>query len=143
MQRGANKEEKTKNEEEIVSDGNFPTNLTTKKCMIIMERDPSPGAVRGRMSFQSFNPSIDKLNEEASNLRQRQSGGDATCYGDQGGELSNRENEEPVSLHINKANGDTKRKQVEAITKVPFPNNSSNVIEGNHISSSTKSRKKF
>ncbi|KAI7733359.1 hypothetical protein M8C21_016856, partial [Ambrosia artemisiifolia] len=123
MQRGADKEEKTRNEEEIVSDGNFPTNLTTKNCMIIMERDPSPGAIRGRMSFQSFNLSIDKLNEEPSNIRQ--SRGDATCYGGQGGKLSNRENEEPVSLHSNKANGDTKRKQMEAITKVPFPNNSS------------------
>eukprot|EP00252_Welwitschia_mirabilis_P010191 TRINITY_DN2335_c0_g1_i3.p1 TRINITY_DN2335_c0_g1~~TRINITY_DN2335_c0_g1_i3.p1 ORF type:complete len:127 (+),score=33.13 TRINITY_DN2335_c0_g1_i3:452-832(+) len=30
-----------------------------------MESDPSPGAAIGRMSFQDFNPSIQKLNSEA------------------------------------------------------------------------------
>ncbi|XP_024981048.1 uncharacterized protein LOC112517898 isoform X2 [Cynara cardunculus var. scolymus] len=87
MQRGANKEEKTKKEEEVIPDGNFPSFITTKKCVVIMEGDPTPGAIRGRMSFQSFNPSIDKLNDEASNPRQ--SGSDATCSEDQRGKLSN------------------------------------------------------
>ncbi|KAJ0540398.1 hypothetical protein HanHA300_Chr08g0297811 [Helianthus annuus] len=32
MQRGANKEEKTMKEEEVIPDGSFPANLTTKKC---------------------------------------------------------------------------------------------------------------
>ena len=27
--------------------------------LVIMEGDPHPGAINGRMSFQSFNPSID------------------------------------------------------------------------------------
>nr|GFA71142.1 hypothetical protein [Tanacetum cinerariifolium] len=68
------------------------------------------------MSFQSYNPSIDILNEEASNPRQSE--GDATPSGDQGGKLFNRENEESVrwkdeTLNSNKANGDLKRKQVE------------------------------
>jgi hypothetical protein len=27
--------------------------------VVIMEGDPHPGAINGRMSFQSFNPSID------------------------------------------------------------------------------------
>ncbi|KAJ0720708.1 putative M-phase phosphoprotein [Helianthus annuus] len=56
--------------------------------MVVMEGDPSPGAIRGRMSFQSFNPSIDKLNEEASNPRQSE--GDSMCSGNQGGKPSNR-----------------------------------------------------
>lgn len=38
-----------------------------------MEGNPHPGAVRGRMSFQNFNPSIDKLNEEAGGDRQAES----------------------------------------------------------------------
>ncbi|KAI3819491.1 hypothetical protein L1987_13330 [Smallanthus sonchifolius] len=140
MQRGANKEEKSKKEEEVVPDGNFPSYVTTKKCMVIMEGDPSPGAVKGRMSFQSFNPSIDKLNEEASNPRQ--SDGDATCSSDQGGKPSNRENEEPISANSNKTNGGLKRKQVEATTEVQLPNKSPNVTEGNQSSSSNTGRKK-
>ncbi|KAJ0540397.1 putative M-phase phosphoprotein [Helianthus annuus] len=56
--------------------------------MVVMEGDPSPGTIRGRMSFQSFNPSIDKLNEEASNPRQSE--GDSMCSGNQGGKPSNR-----------------------------------------------------
>ncbi|KAM0044804.1 putative M-phase phosphoprotein [Helianthus debilis subsp. tardiflorus] len=139
MQRGANKEEKTIKEEEVIPDGSFPANLTTKKCMVVMEGDPSPGAIRGRMSFQSFNPSIDKLNEEASNPRQSE--GDSMCSGHQGGKPSNRENEEPVSEHSNEANGDIKRKQVEVITEVPLPNNSPNIIERKHTSSSNNRRK--
>ncbi|KAK9065870.1 hypothetical protein SSX86_015272 [Deinandra increscens subsp. villosa] len=138
MQRGANKEAKSRKEEEIIPDANFPSNLPTKKCMVTMEGDPSPGATRGRMSFQSFNPSIDKLNEEASNTRQSQ--GDATWSGNRGGELSNRENEELVSLHINNVDGDFKRKQDEV--EVQFPNNSPNIIKGNQRSLSNNSRKK-
>ncbi|KAL4359312.1 hypothetical protein HN51_019039 [Arachis hypogaea] len=37
---------------------------------LIMEGDPHPGAARGRMSLQSFNPSVDKLNEEEAKLQQ-------------------------------------------------------------------------
>ncbi|PKU68179.1 hypothetical protein MA16_Dca012848 [Dendrobium catenatum] len=40
------------------------------KFIVIVEGDPHPGALRGRMSFQSFNPSIDKLNEEATTIHQ-------------------------------------------------------------------------
>ncbi|CAM0878666.1 unnamed protein product [Alopecurus aequalis] len=38
----------------------------TRKCVVVMEGNPHPGAVKGRMSFQNFNPAIDKLNDEAS-----------------------------------------------------------------------------
>ncbi|VAH56610.1 unnamed protein product [Triticum turgidum subsp. durum] len=37
-----------------------------RKCVVVMEGNPHPGALKGRMSFQNFNPSIDKLNDEAS-----------------------------------------------------------------------------
>ncbi|KAI7744255.1 hypothetical protein M8C21_024734 [Ambrosia artemisiifolia] len=138
MQRGAKKEENTKKEEEVIPNGNFASYITTKKCMVIMEGDPSPGVTKGRMSFQSFNPSIDKLNEDSSNPRQ--SDGDATSSGDQGGKPSKRENEEPGSLNSNKTNGDLKRKEAEATTEVQRPNRSDNISEGNP-SSSSKNRK--
>ncbi|XP_071737845.1 uncharacterized protein [Rutidosis leptorrhynchoides] len=136
MQRGANKEEKTKKEEQvIIPDGNFPSFITSKKCMVIMEGDPSPGAIRGRMSFQSFNPVIDKLNEP------RNIDDGATCSGDQGVKISNRENDEPVSLNSNKSSGDLKRKQVEDTTEVQLHDKSPNVIEGSRSSSLNNGRK--
>ncbi|KAL4558224.1 hypothetical protein LXL04_036422 [Taraxacum kok-saghyz] len=136
MQRGSNKEEKTKKEEEVTPNGNFPSFITTKKCMVIMEGDPSPGAIRGRMSFQSFNPSIDKLNEEA--LNPRQSENDATCSGHQ----PNRENEiaedGEMSMKEETSSGKkAKRKQSEVITDI----NSPNTIEGSHGSSSNNGKK--
>ncbi|OVA17845.1 M-phase phosphoprotein 6 [Macleaya cordata] len=73
MQRAAQKEEPPKKEEEVKDDGNFASPDTQKrKCVVIMEGNPHPGALKGRMSFQSFNPSIDKLNEEAANPGQSQ-----------------------------------------------------------------------
>ncbi|KAL1545135.1 hypothetical protein AAHA92_21893 [Salvia divinorum] len=66
MQRTSQKEEKTKKEEEVLPASDFPACSAVKRCVVIVEGDPHPGATRGRMSFLSFNPSIDKLNEEAS-----------------------------------------------------------------------------
>jgi len=74
MQRGAaaqKVEEKAKVEvqEEVAAaapSGGFGSSAqVARKCIVIMEGNPHPGAVKGRMSFQNFNPSIDKLNEEA------------------------------------------------------------------------------
>eukprot|EP00268_Persea_americana_P058387 TRINITY_DN7057_c0_g1_i1.p1 TRINITY_DN7057_c0_g1~~TRINITY_DN7057_c0_g1_i1.p1 ORF type:complete len:204 (-),score=41.10 TRINITY_DN7057_c0_g1_i1:387-998(-) len=66
MQRAVQKQEKTKSEEEVTPDNKFSSSTAIrKKCIVIMEGNPHPGALKGRMSFQSFNPSIDKLNEEA------------------------------------------------------------------------------
>ncbi|XP_021894426.1 uncharacterized protein LOC110812062 isoform X2 [Carica papaya] len=60
MQRAAKNEEKAKKEEEVKPEGNFfPPGIVNRRCVVIMEGDPHPGAVIGRMSFQSFNPSID------------------------------------------------------------------------------------
>ncbi|KAJ7566443.1 hypothetical protein O6H91_02G103400 [Diphasiastrum complanatum] len=41
------------------------------KCVVIMEGDPKPGALSGRMSFQQFNPSVDRLVEEAEGTHKR------------------------------------------------------------------------
>ncbi|KAJ1691379.1 hypothetical protein LUZ63_015534 [Rhynchospora breviuscula] len=41
------------------------SSVPLKKCVVIMEGNPQPGAIRGRMSFGNFNSSIDKLNEVA------------------------------------------------------------------------------
>ncbi|KAL6519063.1 hypothetical protein OROHE_017487 [Orobanche hederae] len=65
MQRGAQKDEKTKKEEEVLPAGDFPSSSAVKRCVVVVEGDPYPGATRGRMSFLSFNPSIDKLNGQA------------------------------------------------------------------------------
>ncbi|XP_031484825.1 uncharacterized protein LOC116253959 [Nymphaea colorata] len=68
MQRATRKEEAAKKDEEK------PIHSTTqnRKCIVIMEGDPHPGALKGRMSFQSFNPFVDKLNEEAEGRSQSQ-----------------------------------------------------------------------
>jgi len=60
MQRARQKEELVKKEEEVI-----PPTSGNRKCVVIMEGDPTPGAVIGRMSFQNCNPSIDKLKDEA------------------------------------------------------------------------------
>ncbi|KAG1339240.1 putative Sanguinarine reductase [Cocos nucifera] len=62
MQRAAQREAKPKEEESVKPDGST----------VIMEGNPHPGALKGRMSFQSFNPSIEKLNEKATNIHQMQ-----------------------------------------------------------------------
>ncbi|KAJ0245961.1 Scarecrow-like transcription factor 11 [Hirschfeldia incana] len=65
MQRSALKEEKKKKIEEEPN-GSFPSlGTAAKKCVVITDWEPQPGALLGRMSFQSFNPTIEKLNEEA------------------------------------------------------------------------------
>lgn len=41
------------------------------KCVVIVEGDPKPGALLGRMSFQNFNPSVEKIVGEVEERRQR------------------------------------------------------------------------
>ncbi|KAK1298824.1 hypothetical protein QJS10_CPB14g00631 [Acorus calamus] len=70
MQKSVLKEVKTK-EEPAKPVGSFgPSTSRAKRCIVIMEGNPQPGTIKGRMSFQSFNPSIDKLNEEAADDHQ-------------------------------------------------------------------------
>ncbi|KAH0751223.1 hypothetical protein KY290_030455 [Solanum tuberosum] len=92
MQRASLREEKPKKEEEVVPDGNFPSSSAPKRCVIIMEGDPHPGAIKGRMSFQGFNPSIDKLSEEASKPRPEGSAAAAACSSETSERIIKREN---------------------------------------------------
>uniref|UniRef100_A0A5B6ZN32 M-phase phosphoprotein 6 n=1 Tax=Davidia involucrata TaxID=16924 RepID=A0A5B6ZN32_DAVIN len=146
MQRAVQREEKTKKEEEVTLDGNFPSSSIPKKCVVIMEGDPHPGSVKGRMSFQSFNPSIDKLNEEAANLHQPEAS--ATCSGNQSGRTADRENgsteDGSESLKLDNfnsdANGDLKRKQPEVVPDILHPNKTQKNVQGNQESSPKNSR---
>ncbi|XP_074295068.1 uncharacterized protein LOC141622937 [Silene latifolia] len=120
MQRAAQKEEKPKKEEEEPKpNGNFvPPSNVNRKCMVIMEGDPQPGTVRGRMSFQQFNPLIDKLREEdAANGHEA-----STSSAFQSGRSNERE-KRPSNLEIddNNLNGELKRKQPKALSQKSHP----------------------
>uniref|UniRef100_A0A803LCF8 M-phase phosphoprotein 6 n=1 Tax=Chenopodium quinoa TaxID=63459 RepID=A0A803LCF8_CHEQI len=124
MQRGAQKEEKPKKEvEETKPDGkfNFPSNVS-RKCVVIMEGDPHPGTVRGRMSFQNFNPTIDKLKDEAANGHEAEA---STSSSFQTGRNLDRENDTSDRTEMNKGTIDVdeelKRKQPETLSKKNKP----------------------
>ncbi|KAL2342012.1 hypothetical protein Fmac_009952 [Flemingia macrophylla] len=131
MQRASLREEKTKIEEEVKPDVCFgASNELARKCVVIVEGDPHPGAFKGRMSFQSFNPSVDKLNEEE--VRVRQPAAQTTKSRNQNTNASFRENSAYVegsgcveadkkSLDVN---GNVKRKQSEVICEAPYSNKS-------------------
>ncbi|CAD6232667.1 unnamed protein product [Miscanthus lutarioriparius] len=102
MQRGAaaqKVEEKAKVEvQEVVTapSGGFGSSAQiVRKCIVIMEGNPHPGAIKGRISFQNFNPSIDKLNEEARGDRQTESASPSNR--DQDSANSSRGDEVPAS----------------------------------------------
>ncbi|KAL9322892.1 hypothetical protein ACSQ67_010945 [Phaseolus vulgaris] len=132
MQRAAVREEKTKREEEIKPDVSIGTTSTavTRKCVVIMEGDPHPGALKGRMSFLSFNPSVDKLNEEEARLHQPAT--ETTVSRNQNASVSVRDNnfsvESPECVKIDKknmeVNGHVKRKQSEVVSETQYPNKS-------------------
>ncbi|XP_073301488.1 uncharacterized protein [Primulina huaijiensis] len=111
MQRVSQKVEKLEEEEQVITAGDFPSSSAPKKCVVIIEGEPHPGATRGRMSFLSFNPSIDKLNEEACDLSEN--GSTATSSGRQTEITSTRENTSPqdnLESDILVSDGDLKRK---------------------------------
>ncbi|PSS14235.1 Palmdelphin like [Actinidia chinensis var. chinensis] len=122
MQRASQREEKSKKEEEFRPDGNFPSSGSLKKCLVIVEGDPHPGTIKGRMSFQSFNPSVEKLNEEATNLCQPEAS--ASCSGNQNGRIADRENGSTQDLmeNSNDGNREIKRKQAEVVSATPYAN---------------------
>ncbi|KAH8499182.1 hypothetical protein H0E87_017911 [Populus deltoides] len=149
MQRAVQREEKTKKqEEEVKPDGNFFSPGTIKKCVVVMEGDPHPGAVLGRMSFQSFNPSVDKLNEAAAN---EASDARASTSSHQSGRTSFRENESsPEGLECSntakpssEANGDHKRKQYEVASEIQHQNKSPKMVQDGHQSSPNSSKGSF
>uniref|UniRef100_A0A0E0FG41 M-phase phosphoprotein 6 n=1 Tax=Oryza nivara TaxID=4536 RepID=A0A0E0FG41_ORYNI len=83
-------------EEEVVtvpSGGVGSSVKVARKCVVIMEGNPHPGAVKGRMSFLNFNPSIDKLTQEATSGRQSQSASPSNNHQD--GSNSSRTDEVP------------------------------------------------
>uniref|UniRef100_A0A2P2JC40 Uncharacterized protein LOC105138367 n=2 Tax=Rhizophora mucronata TaxID=61149 RepID=A0A2P2JC40_RHIMU len=122
MQRAVQREGKRNKEEEDVKPvGNFSSS-DIRKCVVIMEGDPHPGAAIGRMSFGSFNPSVDKLNEEVADLRSPEpSGGNTTISSSQSGDMPLRDNRSSLNGTENsnsakrkqEINGDLKRKQTE------------------------------
>ncbi|XP_011089497.1 uncharacterized protein LOC105170435 isoform X1 [Sesamum indicum] len=144
MQRASLKDEKTKKEEEVVSAGDFPSTSAVKRCVVIVEGDPHPGMTRGRMSFLSFNPSIDKLNEEASDVSETET--PATSSGRQNETISSRENASSQYRSDNSeldasssiANGDLKRKQTEVTSEAQYPNKSLRNFQDNQDSSPTR-----
>ncbi|XP_031254975.1 uncharacterized protein LOC116112991 [Pistacia vera] len=144
MQRVTHREEKIKKEEEVKPDGNFIFPGTVKrKCVVIMEGDPHPGAIVGRMSFQSFNPSIDKLNEAASNVQQPEAS--ASYSGNQTVRNSERENgssqdgAECLKVRLpGEGNIDLKRKQSEVESEQQYSNKSPKTIEAGNQSPPSK-----
>lgn len=128
MQRAAQKEEQPKKEEEVKPEENlFPSSNIIRKCVVLVEGDPHPGALQGRLSFQSFNPSIDKLNEEVASLGQRETLDSSS--GNHSENVSSRENgssrnEAVFSNNDEKnceTNGDLKRKQSEVVSEGRHP----------------------
>ncbi|PQM38986.1 uncharacterized protein Pyn_39310 [Prunus yedoensis var. nudiflora] len=146
MQRATQREEKKEEDVKPAGDFIFPASQI-RKCMIIMEGDPHPGAIKGRMSFQSFNPSIDKLNEASANPCQPA----ATSSGIQSEKGSFRENgssmDEAECSNTDKLNcerdGDHKRKLSEVVSGKQYPNKSPKVDQGDQLSSPNKSKGSF
>lgn len=124
MQRAAQKEEKPKKqEEETKPDGNFvfPSNVS-RKCVVIMEGDPHPGTVRGRMSFQNFNPSIDKLNDEAANGHEAEASTSSSFQtGRNFGSGNGASEHTETDMGNNDADVELKRKQPETSSQKSHP----------------------
>lgn len=127
MQRAVQKQEKTKSEEEVTPDNKFSSSTAIrKKCIVIMEGNPHPGALKGRMSFQSFNPSIDKLNEEAHHTSLAEghassSEQDKSVPDSPNGVLRKGEEDHDISRENSYSDDDHKRKQPETETEVHTP----------------------
>ncbi|KAG9454658.1 hypothetical protein H6P81_007562 [Aristolochia fimbriata] len=80
MQRAAQREEKAKAEQEAKAEVQVVLTQEKKKCLVIMDGNTPVGA-RGRMSFQGFNPSVEKLSEEEKNARIHQQEAVSTSSG--------------------------------------------------------------
>lgn len=122
MQRAAQREGKPKEVENVKPDGSFGASTApTRRCIVIMEGNPHPGALKGRMSFQSFNPSIDKLNEEAANIHEMQTNSSSNDH-QNGGSYNRLDGTSSVrSADSNISDVDLKRKQPEMEMETPSP----------------------
>ncbi|CAN0910802.1 hypothetical protein LINGRAHAP2_LOCUS26494 [Linum grandiflorum] len=127
MQRGAAKVEKPKEkeEEEAKPNGNFFSRGGVRKCVVVMEGDPHPGAVIGRMSFGSFNPSVDKLNDAATNPTPPEAAGQAANSSASRENANGAESSETVT-----PNSDQKRKQPDGVSEMENSNSNSNTKGG-------------
>ncbi|KAL9679236.1 hypothetical protein QQ045_017092 [Rhodiola kirilowii] len=142
MQRAVQKEEKKKEVEEVASNGGFGSSAAVrKKCVVIMEGDPHPGAVKGRMSFQRFNPSIDKLADELDNSSRDPGARTPSSQNDSSMNVERRTNEDNDASDIQK---DLKRKQsISESEETQYPNKSpKNVHSNRHASASATSSSK-
>ncbi|XP_009364370.1 uncharacterized protein LOC103954284 [Pyrus x bretschneideri] len=146
MQRATQREVKKEEDVKPAVDFAFPSHQI-RKCVVIMEGDPQPEAVRGRMSFQSFNPSIDKLNQVSENPGQPA----ATSSSIQSEKVSFRENgssmDEAECSNTDKSNGDPngdhKRKQSEVGSGKQLPNKSPKLNQVGQQSSPNTSKGSF
>lgn len=101
-------------------------NALKKRCVVIMEGNPHPGAMKGRMSFRSFNPSIDKLHQEAANMHQTPASNTnhQSCGPERGSEshyVANSSSDQDIDL---------KRKQPEMEMDSPSPTKLQKVASG-------------
>jgi M-phase phosphoprotein-6 len=78
MQRAKIREEEFKKQEAeevgsgVVDDSHWVTPAAaTSRCKVIVEGDPKPGALIGRMSFQNCNPIVERIVEEVQARRER------------------------------------------------------------------------
>ncbi len=82
MQRARNREavlqkQQQEEEESTVEDDSHwvapghNTAAASRKCVVIVEGDPKPSATLGRMSFQNFNPAVEKIVEEVEMRREK------------------------------------------------------------------------
>ncbi|CAI0393080.1 unnamed protein product [Linum tenue] len=147
MQRGALKEVKPQKQEEVQPDGNFRSPGGIRKCVVIMEGDPHPTAAIGRLSFGSFNPSVDKLNEETANLASPEPA--SSSGGHTKAKASLRENGlspdgaecSDTAMPDSHGSGDQKRKQPDVVSETENFNTSAKAVEGGDQSTRKKSKK--
>ncbi|GFP97371.1 hypothetical protein PHJA_001881200 [Phtheirospermum japonicum] len=145
MQRAAPKDEKSKKDDDVLPAADFPSSSAVKRCVVIVEGDPHPGATRGRMSFLSFNPSIDKLNDTSEHS---ETGSASASYGRQNETTPSRENgsaqyrTENVELDASSSDGygDFKRKQAEVASEAQYPNKSRKNDQDNQDSTPNSSQ---
>ncbi|GMI81771.1 hypothetical protein like AT5G59460 [Hibiscus trionum] len=140
MQRAAQREEKVIKEEVVKPEG---ISNITRKCVVVMEGDPRPGATVGRMSFRSFNPSIDKLNEAASNVCWPDASGGRNLSSENGS-ASEATDCSKVGMDEHEGNGDLKRKHSNIVSEPAYPNKPPKNGDASHSapSSSKASSKK-
>ncbi|KAM1148770.1 hypothetical protein EV2_030244 [Malus domestica] len=148
MQRATQREVKKEEDVKPAVDFAFPSRQI-RKCVVIVEGDPQPEAVRGRMSFQSFNPAIDKLNQVPENPGQPAAA--ATSSSIHSEKVSFRENrssmDEAGCSNTDKSNGepngDHKRKQSEEVSGKQHPNKSPKLNQVGQQSSPNTSKGSF